>query len=129
MNVKRSIHPLIETRWSQGSPYNDACPMGAFERTVTGCVATAMAQVMYYHKCPQGETLDTIPGYKSPKIGKVLDMLPKTTFDWKNMLRVYGESATREQKNAAGKIDEILRCLNGNGLCYCQARWIRNGCR
>ena len=104
LNVKRSIHPLIETRWSQGSPYNDACPMGAFERTVTGCVATAMAQVMYYHKCPQGETLDTIPGYKSPKIGKVLDMLPKTTFDWKNMLRVYGESATREQKNAVAKL-------------------------
>lgn len=104
LSVKRSIRPLIETRWNQGAPYNDACPMGAFERTVTGCVATAMAQVMYYHQCPQGETLDTIPGYKSPKIGKVLDTLPKTTFDWKNMLRTYDENANREQKNAVAKL-------------------------
>ncbi len=104
LSVKRSIHPLIETRWNQGAPYNDACPMGAFERTVTGCVATAMAQVMYYHQCPRGETLDTIPGYKSPKIGKVLDTLPKTTFDWKNMLRTYDENANREQKNAVAKL-------------------------
>lgn len=104
LSVKRSIRPLIETRWNQGTPYNDACPMGAFERTVTGCVATAMAQVMFYHKCPQGETLDTIPGYKSPKIGKVLDTLPKTTFDWKNMLRTYDEHANQEQKNAVAKL-------------------------
>ena len=104
LSVKRSIHPLIETRWNQGAPYNDACPMGVFERTVTGCVATAMAQVMYYHQCPRGETLDTIPGYKSPKIGKVLDTLPKTTFDWKNMLRTYDENANREQKNAVAKL-------------------------
>lgn len=103
-NVKRSIRPLIETRWNQGAPYNDDCPMGAFERTVTGCVATAMAQVMYYHKWPQGETLDTVPGYKSPKIGKVLKTLPKTTFDWKNMLCVYDKRATKQQRAAVAKL-------------------------
>ena len=41
--------------WSQVSPYNDMCPVltpGSDEHCVVGCVATAMAQVMYYWKWP-----------------------------------------------------------------------------
>jgi hypothetical protein len=41
--------------WSQGSPYNDQCPNlwpGRDERTVVGCVATAMTQVMNYWQWP-----------------------------------------------------------------------------
>ena len=46
---KTAIGPLVETRWNQGSPYNLLCPMIDGTRTVTGCVATTMAQLMYYH--------------------------------------------------------------------------------
>ena len=40
--------------WNQTTPYNDYCPTltSASEQTVTGCVATAAAQVMYYWKWP-----------------------------------------------------------------------------
>jgi len=41
--------------WKQGSPFNDYCPEltpGADEHTVVGCVATAMAQTMYYWQWP-----------------------------------------------------------------------------
>lgn len=38
---------LISTKWGQGSPYNIKCP------GVTGCMATALAQIMYYYKWPQ----------------------------------------------------------------------------
>jgi hypothetical protein len=46
------IGPLIKTNWNQGNPYNNLCPMIDGEHVVTGCVATSMAQVMLYHKCP-----------------------------------------------------------------------------
>jgi hypothetical protein len=45
----------LTSHWRQGSPYNDQCPEltpGADEHTVVGCVATAMAQIMYYWKWP-----------------------------------------------------------------------------
>ncbi|MCK4659456.1 MAG: C10 family peptidase [Phycisphaerae bacterium] len=47
---------LLETSyWHQGSPYNDWCPgppSGADEIVAVGCVATAMAQIMYYWRWP-----------------------------------------------------------------------------
>lgn len=43
---------LTKSRWSQEQPYNSMCPLVNGERSVTGCVATAMAQVLYYWKYP-----------------------------------------------------------------------------
>jgi hypothetical protein len=60
-----SVAPLLgETEWGQGSPYNDLCPLYNGNRCVTGCVATAMAQVLYYHKWP-AQTQAEIPAYQS----------------------------------------------------------------
>ena len=45
----------MTSSWSQGSPYNDQCPVltpGSDEHAVVGCGATAMVQVMYYWKWP-----------------------------------------------------------------------------
>lgn len=47
------VAPLIRTTWGQGTPYNDYCPVVEGQRAPSGCVATAMAQVMYYHKWPK----------------------------------------------------------------------------
>ena len=49
------ITPLLTCKWNQNSPYNDQCPTygAAQNHAATGCVATATAQVMYYHKWPQ----------------------------------------------------------------------------
>jgi len=46
----------MTSRWAQGSPYNDQCPVltpGTDEHAVVGCGATAMAQVMVYWKWPK----------------------------------------------------------------------------
>ena len=40
----------IETEWHQTSPYNDFCPMDGDERSIAGCPAVAMAQILNYHK-------------------------------------------------------------------------------
>ena len=47
------IDPLIATRWNQGEPYNALCPLYNGRSTLVGCVAVAMAQLMYYHQWPE----------------------------------------------------------------------------
>jgi len=56
MTPMEGIGPLLTTAWHQGSPYNNYCPMGDGGRCVVGCVATAAAQIVYYHRWPpEGE--------------------------------------------------------------------------
>lgn len=47
-----SFGPLLTTSWHQGAPYNNLCPMGDGDRCVVGCVATAAAQILQFHKWP-----------------------------------------------------------------------------
>ena len=49
-----TVGPLMTTQWSQSPYYNDRCPyaIGTSQRVVTGCVATATAQVMKYWNHP-----------------------------------------------------------------------------
>lgn len=83
-----AISPMIETKWDQGAPYYNQCPLYGAARTYTGCVATAMAQVMNYWKYPeygQGQI-----GYQASTIGKRLTLdFSKKKFDWDNMLPSY----------------------------------------
>lgn len=60
----RTIEPLLgEISWDQGAPYNTKCPTVTQANVwggdagkgpaATGCVATALGQIMYYHKWPE----------------------------------------------------------------------------
>ena len=47
------VGPLLgDLSWGQGSPFNEMCPIENNKHCVTGCVATAMAQIIYYNKWP-----------------------------------------------------------------------------
>ena len=82
-----AIAPLLTTRWDQKEPYNDLLHnYNSRGKCVTGCVATAMAQVMNYHKWPMASTAE-IPSYGTSST--TLPALPVTTFDWGNMLNEY----------------------------------------
>lgn len=96
------IAPLIKTLWNQNAPYNDLCPTIGSKTAPTGCVATAMAQVMYYHQWPQG----TGEGTGSVTVnGTTLSMdYSQTTFDWDNMLLTYSTNATTAQKQAVATL-------------------------
>jgi len=50
--VGDSAGPLITTAWHQSAPFNNLCPMGDGSRCVVGCVATAAAQILWYHAWP-----------------------------------------------------------------------------
>ena len=47
-----AVEALVETRWDQGTGYNNYCPEYNGGHSVTGCVATAMAQIIRYHRYP-----------------------------------------------------------------------------
>lgn len=87
-----AISPLTRTKWNQDSPYNNMCPKHEGKRSVTGCTATAMAQIMKYHEWPQTET-SPIPGYTTETARLVLKSLSATTFDWDAMRDSYGMDA------------------------------------
>ena len=82
--VKDAISPFITTTWGQFSPYNDQCPEINGEHCVTGCVATAMAQVINYTKWPVSATGE-IASYTTKTNQIAIPKLEATTFDWGNM--------------------------------------------
>ena len=84
------VKPLLgNIAFNQFSPYNDKCPLMDGERTVTGCLATAMAQLMAYYKYPQKMSGDKIE-YITEKYSLPVSWdCSATVFDWDNMLDTY----------------------------------------
>ena len=99
------VSPLITAHWNQGSPYNNMCPLDGEDRSVTGCVATAMAQVMYYHKCPTA-TVGPIPEYETSTKQILVEELPATTFKWDKMKDEYDYD---EEGESADAVAELMR--------------------
>lgn len=102
------IEPLLSTKWNQTEPYNDSCPIYNKERSVTGCVATAMAQAMNYFKYPEVGR-DSI-SFHSNSINQNLKFnFEKHPFDWDNMLDEYipGEY---DDTQAAAVAELMLAC-------------------
>lgn len=104
-----SVSPLLgNIAWNQGDPYNLLCPTltnasGETERTVTGCVATATAQVMRYYKWPAKGTGSN--SYTWEKGGKTLSVdFSKSTYDWDNMTETYNSNSSTTEKNAVAKL-------------------------
>ncbi len=96
------VSPLIKTGWDQGSPYWNLCPQKSGSRCYTGCVATAMAQVMNYHQWPKQGT-----GSHSIKFNSNTYTVNfgTTTYDWDNMLDRYDSgNPTTAQKNAVATL-------------------------
>ena len=92
-----SVMPLLTCSWSQSEPYYNLCPTDVNgNHAVTGCIATAMAQVMYYWRFPS--RLPAIEGYRYEQY--VVDDLPACTLDWDNMLDQYLGEYTEDQAMA-----------------------------
>lgn len=98
-NAAVIVSPLILTRWNQSPYYNDMCPYdnARNERTVTGCVATAMAQVLKYWEHP-------VNGNGSHSYvhtyGEQSANFANTTYDWENMPLEVNASSSDIEKSA-----------------------------
>lgn len=105
-----TIAPLLgNIQWNQMIPYNNMCPMyNSTNRSVTGCVATAMAQVMMYYQYPT--TLQAnIPAYVSHTKNLSIPQINQgETYDWANMLPQYASyeplNYTDAQATAVAKL-------------------------
>lgn len=97
------IAPMVTARWDQGKPYNASCPVTDGQPCLTGCMATALSQVMYYHRWPQGPIAEELPAYTMAD-GRVIDGLPVTAFDWDNMVDDYTLSPTEAQEAAVATL-------------------------
>ena len=61
VNLKTVAAPLLTSKWNQCKPFNDLCPVAEDDNdpywiygghACSGCVATAVSQIMYYYKWP-----------------------------------------------------------------------------
>ena len=104
--IYTAIDPLLSSQWGQDEPYNDLCP--EYQGTVcpTGCVATAVSQIMYYHKWPEkgsgshsydwkvnGQTLSTLSADFSQSV-----------YDWNVMTPIYGSTSSQQSKDAVARL-------------------------
>lgn len=101
------VSPLVKTQWNQDAPFNNLCPADRrYEGRPTsysGCVATAMAQVMNYWQWPvQGKGTNS---YYSEAAGKTLFVnFTKSTYDWANMRENYNGHYTTTEGEAVARL-------------------------
>ena len=109
-----AISKLVTCQWDQGDPFNAECPTVGKKKCVTGCVTTAVSQILYYHAKINGymPSCTDIPGYTTESRGDEMPGLTGTSFDWGNMIDFYNSSATNEQKTAVAKLFQYV----GTGL-------------
>lgn len=98
------VPPLLSSVWGQKAPFNNDCPVYNGTRCVSGCVATAVAQIMYYWKYP--EEVPPLDPYTTSSNSITVPALPSTTLRWNDMLPSYLGSSTDEQESA---VAELLR--------------------
>lgn len=99
-----NILPLIETQWDQDAPYSNMCP----NKYPTGCVATAMAQIMYYHKYPNTFDWDAMKtSYKSTDTGDAADAVAKLMADIGE--KVFMKYSANGSSASSNDISEALR--------------------
>ncbi len=70
------VGPFLETpTWSQSSPWNDRCPVDSVtgERSLSGCLATALGQVIAYWRFPERVTFLPSDSYRTRSRGISID--------------------------------------------------------
>lgn len=99
---KEEVGHLVETKWNQDDPYWDMCPKdGTGKRCYTGCVATAMAQIMRYYKYPTTGKGNATVYYNNQQYNV---NFATARYDYDNMLTSYANSYTAAQKMAVARL-------------------------
>ncbi len=87
--MKSRVAPILASKWAQGKPFNQQCPSytttSGTQYSPAGCVAIAMAQILYYYQSGYGSI--AIPAYtsKSGTFTNERPALPATTFNYSIM--------------------------------------------
>ena len=94
------VLPLLKTQWNQDFPYNlQLGPDLNSPYPYSGCVATAVAQIMAFHKWPEkgvGKAAYTVTHYQD----RLSADFSKSQYDWHLMRDEYRSKSTPEQQQA-----------------------------
>ena len=106
-----AVGPLMTTIWNQDWPYNLLCPTysdnnGNESRAVTGCVATAAAQIMNYHQWPPVGTGNHsyVCNVNNMTVTELSADFSQSTYRWDLMLDTYDENSSEESCEAVAKL-------------------------
>lgn len=141
----RTVSQMLTTTWNQSPYYNDLCPYDAEGDglSVTGCVATAMAQIMKYWNWPiSGTGSHSYTSDDHPEYGTMFADFENTTYEWDNMPNYLSEESSSTEINAiatlmyhCGVSVEMMYSAAGSGaytisydeqLEYCTENALRN---
>ncbi len=101
------VEPLLGgIEYDQEKPYSNLCPLDGTHRSLTGCVATATAQVMRMWKYPAQGTGSH--SYTSTQLKKTVSADFNVPYDWDNMLESYAGSYNADQAKAVATL--MLHC-------------------
>lgn len=106
-----SVEPLVTTHWHQSNPYNLYCPYGVDDdgntyKSITGCVATAASQIIYYfRKDNPATTLYDTPTYSYG--APVTVSIPKGTPILYNLMLLKG-NGTAKQDSAVALLNYVI---------------------
>lgn len=97
---RAEIAPILQTYWNQLEPYNDLCPEYEGSRCPSGCVATALTQVMKHWNYPaRGRGQNTYVPSEYINYELSLD-LSDIEFEWDKMLPRYDANSPAEANKA-----------------------------
>ena len=113
---QQKVEGFVTTRWGQQAPYNNLCPTAAKSgstpgqnygaddnKAVTGCVATAMAQILYYNKFPDtGRGSKTLTVKQPDGSNKDFSVdFTQSHYKWNDMRTVYKRGAYSDEEATA----------------------------
>jgi len=107
-NFAPSVTPLVDAKWGQSTPYNNLCPIipdgkpNAGRRTVTGCVATAIAQIMKYYEWPLSYSFSK--SYSTQTLNININESFNGVYDWTNMINSYSGPYTPANQTAVSTL-------------------------
>lgn len=110
--IADSIGPLLgDIKYDQSAPYNRMTPLYKGSRTLTGCVATAMAQIMKYHEYPSQTSPRKVHSvdYTTSKGIEVHYDFDNITFDWSLILDQYINGSAKNYNDA--QADEVAKLM------------------
>lgn len=99
----QKVDMMLSTTWSQYAPYNNRCPLIGTQHTLTGCVATAMGQVMNFYKYPNVGIGSINYTTRTSKLPVSID-LGALYYLWNNMLDSYAGGYTDIQAKAVSDL-------------------------
>lgn len=108
VNLPDSVGPLLTTTWDQGQYYNSLCPAdtnGPDGHALTGCVATAMAQIINYWGYPiHGRGTHSYDQETNLFYGRHIVIFDSANYDFANMPNQLTTSSSPAQVNAVAQL-------------------------